>query len=70
MRLAFTSDLHAEHHVEVIDHITRRAVETGVDVLIVAGDVTPSLAELRRVLAHMRAHVPRVAFVPGNHDLW
>ena len=70
MRLAFTSDLHAEHHVEVVDLITRRAVEAGVDVLIVAGDVTPDLAELARVLRHFREHVPRVAFVPGNHDLW
>lgn len=69
-RLGFISDLHTDHHLEVIDRITERAVAEGVEVLIVAGDVSPRLDHLRDVLLHFREHVPRVAYVPGNHDLW
>jgi calcineurin-like phosphoesterase family protein len=69
VRLAFTSDLHMDHHPEVIDLIAAR-VAGAVDVLIVAGDVTPTIERLRAALTHLREFVPRVVYVPGNHDLW
>jgi hypothetical protein len=69
LRIAFTSDLHAEHHPELIGLIRER-VAGRADVLIVAGDVSSSLARLDAVLRQLRAAVPMVVFVPGNHDLW
>lgn len=70
MNIAFTSDLHIDHHPEVIEHIARQSVAARVDVLILAGDVSSEIETLARVLAYFRAHVPRVVYVPGNHDLW
>jgi predicted phosphodiesterase len=70
VNVAFTSDLHIDHHPEVIDHITRQAVAARVEVLILAGDVCSGVDTLRQVLGHFRAHLPRVVYVPGNHDLW
>jgi Icc-related predicted phosphoesterase len=70
VRVAFTSDLHADHHPEVVELIASAATTAGVEVLIVAGDVSPSLEKLREVLGRLREAAPRVAFVPGNHDLW
>ena len=69
MRIAFTSDLHTDHHPELVDLIAARVAGVA-DVLIVAGDVSPSLDHLAEVLERLRAVVPVVAFVPGNHDLW
>jgi len=69
LRIAFTSDLHTDHHPELTRLITER-VAGQADVLIVAGDVSPSPVNLAGVLARFREVVPIVAFVPGNHDLW
>src|SRR5262245_46836851 len=69
VRLAFTSDIHVDHHAEVVDLIAHR-VAGKVDVLILAGDVSPVLERIEAVLSHLRQVVPRLAFVPGNHDLW
>jgi predicted phosphohydrolase len=69
LRIAFTSDLHTDHHPELVDLIADR-VAGAADVLIVAGDVSPSMANLIEVLQKLRDAVPVLAFVPGNHDLW
>jgi hypothetical protein len=69
VRIAFTSDLHTDHHPELIDLLAARAAGAA-DVLVVAGDVSPSLENLAMVLSRLREAVPIVAFVPGNHDLW
>lgn len=69
MRIAFTSDLHTDHHPELADLLAAR-VAGKADVLVVAGDVSPSLENLSAVLRRLRSAVPVVAFVPGNHDLW
>jgi hypothetical protein len=70
VNLAFTSDLHVDHHPEVVELIARQSVAARVDVLIIAGDVTSEIDTLAEVLRRFRAHVPRVVYVPGNHDLW
>ena len=70
MRLAFTSDLHVDHHGEVVDLVGAAARAGGVDVLIVAGDLAARLPRLEAALARLARQVPRLAFVPGNHDLW
>jgi hypothetical protein len=61
--------LHVDHHPDLVELIAAR-VAGAADALIVAGDVTPHLAVLADVLARLRAVVPTVVYVPGNHDLW
>jgi hypothetical protein len=58
-----------DHHPELVELICTR-VAGDADVLIVAGDVSASLARIGEVLVRLREAVPVVAFVPGNHDLW
>lgn len=70
MRLALTSDLHVEHHPEVVTLIAERVRALAPDVLVVAGDVTPHLATLEAALRELARASPRLLFVPGNHDLW
>ena len=70
MRLAFTSDLHVDHHPEVVDLVAERARELEADVLVVAGDLSSREARIEEALARLARGAPRVAFVPGNHDLW
>src|SRR5262249_61567455 len=70
MRLCLTSDLHVEHHPDVIPLVVERARLLRPDVLIVAGDVSSNLETLEAALTALRAGAPRVLFVPGNHDLW
>jgi hypothetical protein len=70
MRLCLTSDLHVEHHPDVIPLVVERARLLKPDVLIVAGDVSSKLETLEAALTTLRAAAPRVLFVPGNHDLW
>jgi hypothetical protein len=69
LRLAFTSDLHSDHHPELIGLIAER-IAGAADAIIVAGDVSPNLARLAEVLTRLREVVPIVVYVPGNHDLW
>lgn len=70
MRVALTSDLHVEHHPDVIGLVAERTRALGAEVLIVAGDVTHDLDRLEAALAALRRAAPRMVFVPGNHDLW
>jgi Icc-related predicted phosphoesterase len=70
MRLALTSDLHVEHHPEVVALIVERVRAIAPDVLVIAGDVSSQLATLEAALAELRRAAPRLVFVPGNHDLW
>jgi 3',5'-cyclic AMP phosphodiesterase CpdA len=70
MRLALTSDLHVEHHPDVIPLVAERVRALAPDVLIVAGDVSSQLDTLEAALAALRTSAPRLLFIPGNHDLW
>ncbi|HKA87705.1 MAG TPA: metallophosphoesterase [Haliangiales bacterium] len=66
--IAFTSDLHVDHHPEVVDLVAERAA--GAAALIVAGDVSARPEVVAATLERLRGSVAKVAFVPGNHDLW
>jgi calcineurin-like phosphoesterase family protein len=68
--VAFISDLHVDHHPEVVELVAERAAAADVTALIVGGDISPSLQRLEETLVRLRAAGPRVLFVPGNHDLW
>ena len=70
MRLGFTSDLHIDHHPEVVDLVGAQAGRAEVDVLVVAGDLSSRTVSLEEALRRLAQQVSRVAFVPGNHDLW
>jgi hypothetical protein len=70
MRLGLTSDLHVDHHPDVIPLVVERVRALGVEVLVVAGDLTPALDTLEAALTALARAAPRVVFVPGNHDLW
>src|SRR6476659_4632411 len=70
MRLALTSDLHVDHHPEVVPLVAERARALRPDVLIVAGDVSSKLETLEAALAALGQAAPHLVFVAGNHDLW
>jgi len=72
MRVVLTSDLHVEHHREVIALVGASARRLAPDVLVVAGDLTSDLALLEESLRALREQsgAPDAVFVPGNHDLW
>jgi Icc-related predicted phosphoesterase len=69
VRLGLVSDLHVDHH-DVVTPLIKRARELALEALIVPGDVTGDLDRLEEVLQKLRQSVPRLLFVPGNHDLW
>jgi 3',5'-cyclic AMP phosphodiesterase CpdA len=70
MRVALTSDLHVEHHPDVVPLVGERVRALRPDVLVVAGDVSSQLGTLEAALTALREAAPRLVFVPGNHDLW
>jgi hypothetical protein len=70
IRLALTSDLHVEHHPEVIDLVAARLRALRPDVAVVAGDISHRPEALGAALETLARAVPILAFVPGNHDLW
>jgi 3',5'-cyclic AMP phosphodiesterase CpdA len=70
MRIALTSDLHVEHHPDVVGLVVERTRALGAEVLIVAGDVSHDLDRLEAALGALGRAASRVLFVPGNHDLW
>jgi hypothetical protein len=70
VRIALTSDLHVEHHPDVIPLVAARVASLSPSLLIVAGDVSHNLATLESALRALRPAAPRLLFIPGNHDLW
>eukprot|EP01126_Amoeba_proteus_P051191 TRINITY_DN6102_c0_g4_i7.p1 TRINITY_DN6102_c0_g4~~TRINITY_DN6102_c0_g4_i7.p1 ORF type:complete len:273 (-),score=12.28 TRINITY_DN6102_c0_g4_i7:353-1171(-) len=70
VRVYGTSDLHIDYPtnwqwVESIDKDKYRN-----DVLLVGGDTTHDMDQLRRFFLLVRGRFRHVFFVPGNHDLW
>lgn len=71
MRLAFTSDLHVEYHLEVVGLVARRARELAPDALVLVGDLCPDLRRLELCLRLLGQELDcPLLFLPGNHDLW
>lgn len=72
MRIASVSDLHVDF-AENRDALVRLATaihRIGVDLVIVAGDVSHVDDHIARALRAFRVAAPCVAYLPGNHDLW
>lgn len=40
------------------------------DILILAGDIIDKISEIDRAFKIIRSKFSRIAYVPGNHDLW
>jgi predicted phosphohydrolase len=68
LRVAFTSDLHVEHHPDVIQLVAQRVESLAPDVFVLAGDVSHDLAVVEDTLRAVAGQ--KTLFVPGNHELW
>jgi len=73
MRIACLSDLHvdvAPANRKILPLLVEALRHIAPDALVLCGDISPSLEELKRALACFSAlSFPRF-FVAGNHDLW
>lgn len=70
MRIFALSDIHTdhEHNRRWVDGLSSSDYRN--DVLILAGDVSDSLAKLEWTLSAFASRFAAVLYVPGNHDLW
>ena len=73
MLIGMISDLHVDINKDypVVDRLSELVRESGVEVLLIAGDISDS-AELTLQTLNMleQATGSRIYFVPGNHDMW
>jgi predicted phosphodiesterase len=72
MKLQIMSDLHFEMHADGGAELIRELDPTGVDVLVLAGDITMArhyedLASVFKPLARKYRHI---LYVPGNHEYY
>ena len=70
MRLAFISDLHFDHNAGLLPVLEDRLRDVPVDALVLGGDLFSGFTRLAATLRRLLGIVPRVFFLPGNHDLW
>ncbi len=71
MRLAITSDIHVDMAgPAVTDALCDTLRRLSPDVAIVAGDVATPIPLWRETMEALRACVPRLVVVAGNHDVW
>jgi predicted phosphohydrolase len=72
VKLAVTADLHLPiTSSTAIAELAREVEAFAPDVLVVAGDVGESLANIEKCLSLVKQFVPCPVWVlPGNHDLW
>lgn len=70
MRIFAVSDIHIDYDVNAKWVSEMSVADYRDDVLILAGDVTDSLELLEWCFNALAARFRRVAFVPGNHELW
>ena len=68
-RLQVMSDLHFEFHADHGSSFVRALDPTGVDALILAGDITTG-GRLADALEQFCERYPRVFYVIGNHELY
>ena len=70
MRILATSDIHTHYAKNKNWLIGLSDADYQQDILILAGDITHDLEELRKAFEIVRPKFAEVLFVPGNHDLW
>lgn len=72
MRIASISDLHVDHAANrgALAKLAAEVRRRGADLLIVAGDVSHDDQQIEETLRSLGEAAPRVAYLPGNHDLW
>lgn len=72
LTLQVASDLHLELHQDGGHSFIESLDPTGVDVLVLAGDILSArFAEnVERTFTKLAAKYPRVLYVPGNHEFW
>ncbi|MER5433618.1 metallophosphoesterase [Streptomyces sp. NPDC002588] len=68
-RLLAISDLHISYP-ENRALVERMAPETDEDWLLVAGDVSENVADIRWALKTLASRFRKVVWAPGNHELW
>ena len=64
------SDLHVDYPQNLQRIAELSDADFKHDTIMVAGDVSSDLRKVTTCLEHLRNKFRRVAFVPGNHDLW
>ncbi len=72
MNLQIMSDLHFEMHADGGAGFIRELDPTGVDVLVLAGDITMArqYEDLASVFRPLAQKYPHVLYVPGNHEYY
>lgn len=72
LRIATVSDLHTDfaENRELVVRLAAEIHTRGADVVVVNGDISHEDERIERALLAFGAVAPRVAYVPGNHDLW
>ena len=72
MRIASISDIHTDfaENREVLVKLAAEIHRLEADVVIVAGDVSHKNDRIERALVALSYVAKRVAYIPGNHDLW
>ena len=73
MRIAFTSDLHTDHHAAnrlVWQAMVARLEELAPDIFICCGDVSAEEKQFGMTLMALEQVTCPKLLVPGNHDVW
>ena len=70
LRIFALSDIHTDHEDNRRWVAQLSMSDYREDVLILAGDISDSLARLEWTLTALATRFARVLYVPGNHDLW
>ena len=70
MRIFAVSDVHIDYEENRRWFEKLSESDYKQDLLVLAGDVTDSLALLGRFFKDLRTRFWEVAFIPGNHELW
>ncbi len=72
MRIASVSDLHVDFPAnrEAVVRLATAIHRRGADLVVVAGDISHVDDHIARALRAFALAAPRVAYVPGNHELW
>jgi predicted phosphodiesterase len=72
MKLQIMSDLHLEMHADRGAELIRELDPTGVDVLVLAGDITSAryYEDLENVFKPLARKYRHMLYVPGNHEYY